>query len=29
MLREKGIANVDELLAKAKKPSEDALKLHP
>ena len=29
MLREKEIVNIDELLAKAKKPSEDALKLHP
>jgi malate dehydrogenase (oxaloacetate-decarboxylating) len=29
MFRETSIANVDELLAKAKKPSEDALRLHP
>ena len=29
MLREKDVTNIDELLAKAKKPSEDALKLHP
>ena len=29
MLQEKEEANVDELLAKAQKPSADALKLHP
>jgi malate dehydrogenase (oxaloacetate-decarboxylating) len=29
MLKEKPTANVDELLAKAKKPSADAMKLHP
>jgi malate dehydrogenase (oxaloacetate-decarboxylating) len=29
MLNEKPIANIDELLAKAKKPSADAMLLHP